>query len=77
MGSSKIGPGENAARITPAKTAAIVNLANHLQRALGSLPSGKSRSKNTTKPMAGTQTQDQIQTEASPPGSNPGRASSA
>jgi len=41
MGSSKIGPGENAVKSAPTKTAAKVNRADHLQRAPGSLPLGK------------------------------------
>jgi hypothetical protein len=54
-------------------TAAMLNKANHRQRALDSLPSGNSRSRNTTRPMAGTQTHDQSQIDASPQGSDPGQ----
>src|SRR5215212_8377695 len=40
----------------------------HRQRALGNLPSGNSRSRNTTRPMAGIQTHDQIQIDAAKQG---------
>ena len=73
MGNCKIGPGENAVNSTPTKTAAMVNRANHRQRAPGSLPSGNSRSRNTIRPMAGTQTQAQIQIDTSPQGRDPGQ----
>ena len=51
----------------------MVNLANHRQRGPGSLPSGNSKSRNTTRPMAGTQTHDESQIDASPQGSEPGQ----
>ena len=50
---------------------------NHLQRWLGSRPSGNSSIKNTVRPTAGTQTKEKIHAAASPPGRVPGAASSA
>jgi hypothetical protein len=43
-------PGENADRIVAGRSAIAVKRANHRQRALGSLPLGNSKSKNTTRP---------------------------
>jgi len=66
----RIRPGDNAARIAAGKSAIAVNRANHRQRALGSLPLGNSRSKNTMRPRPPTQTQEVSQANAPPPGSD-------
>src|SRR5215218_1617551 len=65
-----IRPGDNAAKIAAGKSAIAVNRANHRQRALGSLPLGKSRSKNTTRPRPKTHTQEVSQAHTSPAGSD-------
>src|SRR5215211_4165005 len=66
----RIRPGDNAARVAAGKSTSAVNLANHRQRALGSLPSGNSKSRNTTRPRPPTHTQEFSQANASPPGSD-------
>src|SRR5215212_7220678 len=65
-----IRPGENAAKTAAGKSAIAVNRANHRQRALGSLPSGNSKSKNTTRPRPPTHTQELSQAHTSPAGSD-------
>src|SRR5918997_6351696 len=66
----EIRPGDNAARIAAGKSAMAVKRANHRQRALGSLPSGNRRSRNTTRPRPPTHTQEVNQANASPAGSD-------
>src|SRR5215203_7402260 len=66
----RIRPGDNAAKIAAGKSTIAVNRANHLQLALGSLPLGNSRSKNTTRPRPPTHTQEVSQANASPTGSD-------
>jgi hypothetical protein len=58
----------NADRIVAGRSAMAVNRANHRQRALGSLPLGNSRSKNTIRPRPKIPTQEVSQANASPPG---------
>src|SRR5688572_9950452 len=62
----KIRPGDNAAKIAAGKSTIAVNRANHRQRALGSLPLGNSRSKNTTRPRPPTHIHEVSQANASP-----------
>src|SRR5215218_1881964 len=54
----RIKPGDNAAKVAAGKSTTAVNQANHRQRALGSLPSGNSKSRNTTRPRPPTHTQE-------------------
>src|SRR5215217_3860430 len=60
----RIRPGDNAAKIAAGKSAIAVNRANHRQRALGSLPLGNSRSKNTIRPRPPTHTHEVSQANA-------------
>src|SRR5215211_1165854 len=62
----RIRPGDNAARIAAGRSAIAVKRANHRQRALGNLPLGNSRSKNTMRPRPKTHTQEVSQANASP-----------
>src|SRR5688500_9803074 len=73
----RIRPGDNAPKIAAGKSATAVNRANHLQRALGSLPLGNSRSKNTTRPSPPTHTQEFSQANAASPGRDRDGASKA
>src|SRR5215208_448215 len=73
----RIRPGDNAARVAAGKSAIAVNQANHRQRALGSLPLGNSKSKNTMRPRPATHTQEVSQANASPAGSDRDGASKA
>src|SRR5215208_2396518 len=73
----RIRPGDNAARIAAGKSAIAVNRANHRQRALGNLPLGNSRSKNTIRPRPKTHTQEVSQANISPAGSDRDGASKA
>src|SRR5215216_7054571 len=63
-----IRPGDNAASIAAGKSATAVNRANHHQRALGNLPFGNSKSKNTTRSRPKTHTQEVSQAHTSPAG---------
>src|SRR5215203_6915812 len=73
----RIRPGDNAAKIAAGKSTIAVNRANHRQRALGSLPLGNSKSKNTTRPRPPTHIQELSQANASPAGSDRDGASTA
>src|SRR5215211_7591966 len=73
----RIRPGDSAARIAAGKSTIAVNRANHRQRALGSLPLGNSKSKNTIRPRPKTHTQEVSQANPSPAGSDPDGASKA
>src|SRR5215204_1379947 len=61
-----IRPGDNAPKTAAGKSAIAVNRANHRQRALGSLPLGNSKSKNTIRPRPKTHTHEVSQANASP-----------
>src|SRR5215211_3562119 len=71
----RIRPGDNAAKIAAGKSTIMVNRANHRQRALGSLPLGNSKSKNTMRPRPKTHTHEVSQANTSPAGSDPDDAS--
>src|SRR5918998_3195387 len=71
----RIRPGDNAAKVAAGKSTIAVNQANHRQRALGSLPLGNSKSKNTIRPRPPTHTQEVSQAAASIPRSDPGGTS--
>src|SRR5215218_6517619 len=73
----RIRPGDNAAKIAAGTSMSAVNRAKGRQRALGSLPSGNSKSKNTTRPRPPTHTQELSQANASPAGSDRDGASKA
>src|SRR5919112_1293662 len=73
----RIRPGDNAAKIAAGKSTIAVNRTNHRQRALGSLPLGNSRSKNTTRPRPPTHIQELSQANASLAGSDRDGASKA
>src|ERR687889_892901 len=66
----RIRPGDNSARIAAGKSTIAVNQANHRQRALGKLPLGNSRSKNTMRPRPPTHTHEVNQANTSPAGSD-------
>src|SRR5918998_1631254 len=66
----RIRPGDNAPKIAAGKSTIAVNWANQRQRALGSLPFGNSKSKNTIRPRPPTHTQEVNQANASPAGSD-------
>src|SRR5918998_5849455 len=74
---AKTSPGANACEIAPTKIRSKLTQKNHLQRRLGSRPSGNRRIENTARPIASTQAQEKIHAAASPPGSDPGAISSA
>src|SRR5918994_2410475 len=73
----RIRPGDNAAKIATGKSTIAVNQANHRQRALGNLPLGNSKSKNTTRPRPPTHIQELSQANTSPAGSDRDGASKA
>src|SRR5215207_2888672 len=73
----RIRPGDSAAKIAAGKSTIAVNRTNHRQRALGSLPLGNSKSKNTTRPRPPTHIHELSQANASPAGSDPDGASKA
>src|SRR5215208_4148805 len=73
----RIRPGDNAARIAAGRSAIAVKRANHRQRALGNLPLGNSRSKNTIRPRRKTHTQEVSQANTSPAKSDRGGSSKA
>src|ERR687890_2105754 len=73
----RIRPGDNAPKVAAGKSTIAVNRANHRQRALGSLPLGNSKSKNTMRPRPKTQTHEVSQANASPAGSDRDGASKA
>src|ERR671921_2300710 len=73
----RIRPGDNAPKIAAGKSTIAVNQANHHQRALGSLPVGNSKSKNTIRPRPKTHTHEVSQANASPAGSDRDGASKA
>src|SRR5215218_2355215 len=66
----RIRPGDNAVRIAAGKSANAVNRANHRQRALGRVPLGNSKSKNTIMPRPPTHIHEVSQANVSPAGSD-------
>src|ERR671911_3032716 len=66
----RIRPGDNAPKIAAGRSTIAVNRANHRQRALGSLPLGNNKSRNTMRPRQKTHTQEVSQANGSPAGSD-------
>src|ERR671919_574525 len=66
----RIRPGDNAPKIAAGRSTIAVNRANHRQRALGSLPLGNNKSKNTMSPRPKPHTQEVSQANASPAGND-------
>src|SRR5215218_5689621 len=72
-----ITPGENATQTAPAIVTSTLRYASHLQRLLGSRPSGNNNSESAIQPVYEIHAQEASQARASPAGSEVGCASRA